>query len=282
MALSPVTVSYANNTRTVKVGEPTYVGRVLNISSKEERIMSDVWDIVSYATVLEDDGSTKVICLGGREFGWHFDAKVDADPAVLAAWQAEQEAKRLAAEAAYREQKRIENAARLERDAETSLKAPLKGRHVRVVKGRKVPVGTEGTVVWAGFGDYGSRVGIKDAAGTVHYTAASNAEAVVNKPEDMTWREYYLLLENARWALENTRPLVGGGATVVATGQMGICFFARGDRFGIALTNRKVNGCYADVVWASLGEVVRVDTRVTLPEGDTTPAVNKADVVVPF
>lgn len=50
----------------------------------------------------------------------------------------------------------------------------MKGSKVRVSKGRKVPVGTVGVVIWMGEGKYGTRVGVKDEVGEVHWTAASN------------------------------------------------------------------------------------------------------------
>lgn len=50
------------------------------------------------------------------------------------------------------------------------------GIRVRVVCGRKVPIGTEGIVVWMGAGQYGERVGIKDDAGTVFWTALKNVD----------------------------------------------------------------------------------------------------------
>jgi hypothetical protein len=54
-----------------------------------------------------------------------------------------------------------------------------KGQKVRVVKGRKVPVGTTGTVTWVGEDSYGkARLGIRDDAGTIRWTAASNVEPV--------------------------------------------------------------------------------------------------------
>lgn len=61
-------------------------------------------------------------------------------------------------------------------------------RWVRVVKGRKVPVGTEGRVVWVGNGNWGLRVGVatseeRDANGRykdVVWTAASNCEVVLD------------------------------------------------------------------------------------------------------
>lgn len=51
-----------------------------------------------------------------------------------------------------------------------------RGKHVVVIRGRKVPIGTCGTLIWVGEGDWGPRVGIKDAAGNVHWTAASNVQ----------------------------------------------------------------------------------------------------------
>lgn len=51
----------------------------------------------------------------------------------------------------------------------------MKGSTLTVVKGRKVAKGTTGVCIWYDpNGAWGARVGIKDAAGTVHWTAASN------------------------------------------------------------------------------------------------------------
>ena len=51
-----------------------------------------------------------------------------------------------------------------------------KGSTATVVRGVKVPRGTTGVVIWTGETKYGWRVGIKDAAGTVHFTAMGNVE----------------------------------------------------------------------------------------------------------
>lgn len=64
-----------------------------------------------------------------------------------------------------------------------------KGVKVKVVAGRKVKKGTEGMVIWYGSRSVGNpqmkwtmhrenRVGIQDAAGNVHWTAAHNVEVV--------------------------------------------------------------------------------------------------------
>ena len=50
---------------------------------------------------------------------------------------------------------------------------------MKVVKGRKVPIGFEGVVIWCGEDNWGkARIGIKNDAGKVEFTAASNAEVV--------------------------------------------------------------------------------------------------------
>jgi hypothetical protein len=55
------------------------------------------------------------------------------------------------------------------------------GKTVKVVKGRKVPVGTVGRVFWMGEDQYREgqmRVGIATADGSKHYTAATNVEVL--------------------------------------------------------------------------------------------------------
>lgn len=53
---------------------------------------------------------------------------------------------------------------------------PAKGKEARVVKGRKVPIGTRGEIIWIGDGAFGRRVGLKDEAGKVHWTSVDNVE----------------------------------------------------------------------------------------------------------
>lgn len=71
-----------------------------------------------------------------------------------------------------------------------NLSTVSKGKTVVVNRGRKVPIGTTGTVV--GFvqaKSYGyhhrpnDRVGIKDDAGEVHWTSVDNVDVVLEKPE---------------------------------------------------------------------------------------------------
>lgn len=110
--------------------------------------------------------------------GWMYPCRascVDASPDVQAAYRAYQE--RLEAAARKRHQERLEA-------------MPAKGKTLRVVKGRKVPVGTEGRCFWAStqfkrdrvlgvlFMGYEGRVGIETGDGQRHFTDVSNVQVV--------------------------------------------------------------------------------------------------------
>jgi hypothetical protein len=98
--------------------------------------------------------------------GWSYpclSSRVDATPEVLAKWM---EWERVKAED-YRANRIAEEA-----------KRPARGKMLKVFKGRKVPVGTTGECFWIGESRWGKRVGIKDAAGTVHWTAIDNVAVV--------------------------------------------------------------------------------------------------------
>lgn len=52
-----------------------------------------------------------------------------------------------------------------------------RGASVKVVKGRKVPIGTEGEVFWLGDKGWGYSVGFKTSEGEKHFTSISNVES---------------------------------------------------------------------------------------------------------
>jgi hypothetical protein len=143
----------------------TYEGRVLAVYNRDYRAMSDVYTYATFASVLSEKGSIVEILvnanfecdMGGGE------AVVDATPEVVAQAAALKAAEAAAAEKAAEERE----AARIER-----------GRKLRVVRGRKVPIGTEGECSWYGQTQYGARVGIRDLQGNVVFTAASNVVVV--------------------------------------------------------------------------------------------------------
>jgi hypothetical protein len=151
----------------------SHVGQVLSLGERNGYHDSDfyamVWDAEKGQPGYVEYASTR---------GWSYPnhAEVDATPEVLAAFRAWQE-----------------NQARAARKAEEERQAatPAKGKVLRVVRGRKVPQGTEGVCVWYGAaGKFcrctfrcshkaGMRVGIKvDGAEKAVFTDANNVEVV--------------------------------------------------------------------------------------------------------
>lgn len=161
----------------------THQGLVLKAYWKTYQVMSDIWE--DHPTVLVWDGAKPrefpINYLRGGEFGlpdleWggHYEgvAEVDATPETLAAYKAYEDAK-LAQERALREQASRER-------AEAEAREPRAGRWVKVVRGRKVPVGIQGYCFWVGATKYGERAGIQvgEEKDEVVWTASSNVEAV--------------------------------------------------------------------------------------------------------
>lgn len=102
-----------------------------------------------------------------------------------------------------------------------------KGSRVKIVKGRKVPVGTTGTVVWMGQSQYGTRVGISPSGvrmGKIYpdvvWTALTNVEvddpalAMSAEVSGKIDAAQYLALETAN-AKSHYESLVGGYKSLV-------------------------------------------------------------------
>jgi len=116
-----------------------------------------------------DEGKFVEAHLGYTPDGYSIDATDD----VRQAWEAEvasRKAQTLAVRLAYMVQDRV-------RDERIEAITPSKGKKVRVVKGRKVPVGTEGTVKVYHEGQWGWSVLIDTGEDEV-WTAASNVEVI--------------------------------------------------------------------------------------------------------
>ena len=90
---------------------------------------------------------------------------------------------------------------------------PTKGSKVKVVRGRKVPIGTQGVVFWVGPGyakPYDrstppNRLGIKDAEENVYWTSETNVEVTqfnIPDPGDYPTDEEMLISLNSKTTLQ--------------------------------------------------------------------------------
>lgn len=145
----------------------TYEGRVLATRERNGYHDSD-FD----ALVWTEDGKPRWVEYDTTRGAGGGTAKVDATDEVKAAY-ADYRDKYVAAQKAERAR---EDAARV-----------AKGKRVRVVKGRKVPVGTEGVVFWIGDSRWGLRVGLRPNrfGGEAVFTSIDNVEVVGDDGETM-------------------------------------------------------------------------------------------------
>ena len=239
----------------------THVGLVMSESFKtEERVMSDIYADVSHCWVWNPEKKHREqVTLGyhfelGHRFGFPV---VDIDPEILRAWQEEQ------AEAALRQREANEahREAELEAEAERELKEPKKGDRAVVVKGRKVPKGTVGVIIWEGSNQYGPRIGLKDDDGKVHWTATSNVEVAFPglKPGEAPrggWRGLRARMQQAQKDWENTFPEKGDWVSILDSGIRGRVFWVKGERIGMKRDGAPPD---EDPIWKDAWEVAVID-----------------------
>lgn len=171
-----------------------YIGRVIAVSDSEkyESRGYDDGDTVYRRTVTVWDGekgvtfdSDVVLYRNGRATAWD----VDASPEVAAEyykWYLSVELPRLAAVEAAAEKGRILRDLDAVEASITAAPALARGQTYKVVRGRKVPIGTTGKVFWWGDKGWGMSVGMntsdrKDARGKnldVVFVALKNLEYV--------------------------------------------------------------------------------------------------------
>lgn len=245
-----------------KNGEVKFEGRVISVRTEYGvRVMSDVWDDTTCAEVLNDQNRIEKILLHCGYHGELATAEVDATPEVLATianlrdmeqQKAEAQAAAFRLECAKREQEAAKDAV---------LYNVRKGSRVRVYKGRKVPVGTVGVVIWEGDSAYGRRLGVKDDNGTVHWVAADNVEredAALLRSTVTDWVAFYDTLRGLETAaaklVEEAFP-VRGCQVRTACGKVGSVFWKADDgkRVGV-----RVGPDRNDVVWANANTVTAV------------------------
>jgi hypothetical protein len=196
------------------VGEQVFVGTTVATDVDwNTRLMSDVWGDVRYAIVFvgqaeilalltndASDAAVKVahdtqlvtpmfmrVHVSSEGFDPQYDVSIDAPPGVIRLYEHARAHRKLELTKSAADYQKAQD----DKRAEIERKRPDRGRLVRVVKGRKVPKGTEGVCIWIGMTQYGQRVGLKDAAGTVHWTAATNVEAVADSTPPMKYEGRY-------------------------------------------------------------------------------------------
>ena len=142
----------------------TYEGRVMEVFSEDTRIMSDVWEIGTYAWVYSpetigqklneysdkvQDSPYLLVTVGiSGNYLQTYDAVVDCDPEIIATWKA------------YVAEKERVLAAQQRAEAERAHRAaPQVGKVVTILK-RGPHKGKRGKVFWAGDKGYGPSVGV--------------------------------------------------------------------------------------------------------------------------
>jgi len=125
----------------------SHVGTTIAVESYYDDGITD-----HYAIVIGADGARDSVYVSNPA-----QVVVDAPREIVDAYRAEIEARRAAVEA-----KRLAAiAAREAEEAAREAALPLRGRRVRVVRGRKIAKGLEGVAFWYGETKYGWRVGFK-------------------------------------------------------------------------------------------------------------------------
>ena len=141
----------------------THVGLVLEKGEHKGYNDSDFYAVVWDA---EKKCPTKVEYASTRGWTYPNTATIDAPVEVLKAYET------------YLHNLRV---TRVRKKAEKEARTPRRGKDVKVVRGRKTPIGTEGVVIWLGECKFSgkARVGIKTPAGETHFTAGTNVEVVL-------------------------------------------------------------------------------------------------------
>jgi hypothetical protein len=162
----------------VKSDTVKHVGQTVEVYSKVERIMSDVWDDVWYS-INYDAANMTFITERLPHCGSH---AVDATDEVKAIYAAFKDGTQLGHAFASAENYQARRVA----EELAEKRRITKGKVVRVVKGRKVPKGTQGEVFWMRNDVWGMRLGIatsdrRDARGNwadVAWVAADNVAVI--------------------------------------------------------------------------------------------------------
>jgi len=235
-----------------------------------ERVMSDVYlDVVRVQVWDPVKSQPESVMLSCEIMGETATSEIDCPESILQAWEGQKEtdARQEAAARALREEEEEE------RQAEAELKAPKRGDAAVVVRGRNVPQGTRGRIIWEGVKEFGPRVGLKDADGKVHWTATSNVEKVVPgvAPGTRPPQGWVKLREEIRASHSKqaeTFPCKGDRVKVLASGLFGRVFWVKDTRLGL---NYEGASSTDEPFWCDVYEVAVVDTQGNTLSATTPP-----------
>lgn len=184
----------------VEQDETSHEGRVVDIEVEHNvRLMSDVWADLTYAIVWEPTGKPtgiysaeprecgyfRRIQVGNSEFpggtGQLFSYEVDASPEIMEiyeVWKRGKAFRKAEVEYDYRQRSILEARRMVAID-----------RWVRVTRGRKVRLGTEGLVFWIGASQWGTKVGIAIPRedGTFRKTKKAGRYSTFESYADVEW-----------------------------------------------------------------------------------------------
>ena len=148
MAITRIRRTYVPETNSYSEGELVveHVGRVVSVSQRDYRAMSDVYTVATFAMIIQDDYSLKEILVNANFECDQSQGRAEVDISVELRAMLDLRAKVHAFE---KEMAHAEARQAMRERAELAEKnSPVKGKKMRVVSGRKVPVGTIGTVAF--------------------------------------------------------------------------------------------------------------------------------------
>ncbi len=254
------------------------------------RVMSDVWENVTYTKVWDpetDEVKTISLYTSNLSSRRGVVSEVDAPAHVLAAYEASEARKARVMEA------RDEASRKAEADSEArkDLKEVKTGREVVVIKGRKVPVGTRGIVRWLGATEWGYRVGIAvQGQDKLTYTSIQNCEAIVPglAPDETPvggWAAFRDAVIAAEKATLDSQPKKGHRVRIIADGTEGTMFWINGDRCGVdPRPAKEQRGRCPNPIWTQVDQIERLDgsrsTKVAAPVA--VPAPKKEVLPAPY
>jgi hypothetical protein len=152
-----------------KAGTTEYTGVVLKKYEVDERVMSDMWEIISYVNIWTGEKVKKIPL--GLAYNSDWVVTVDATHEV-----------RAAAEVWENERAEIKRR-KLEAESILNLSEIIRrGDTVKVVKGRKIRTGTVAVVFWVGDTQWGRSVGL-EIDGKREFTSFGNVQRVLSEGE---------------------------------------------------------------------------------------------------